>query len=159
MQVATSMIDFSEWFETKRCIMKIDSIYTPGAITATPATTLGLIAGMMKAHNVGAVVIQEEHRPVGIITDRDLAMAFGLHGRSIHTHASEVMTPHVLAIPQDTDILTATQFMRERRVRRLPVVDAEDKLVGMVTMDNLLSKLGREMANLTETIQDEIHVR
>jgi CBS domain-containing protein len=139
--------------------MKISSIFTPGVITATPATTLGLIAGLMKAHNVGAVVIEEQRRPVGIITDRDLALAFGVNGCSIHTHAGEVMTKHVLAIPEDTDFQTATQFMRKRRVRRLPVVDADDKLVGMVTMDNLLGTLGREMANLTETIKDEIHVK
>ena len=138
--------------------MKIDTIYTPGAITATPTTTLGLVAGLMKAHNVGAVIIEEQMRPVGIITDRDLALAFGLHGHSIHTHASEVMNKHVLAIPHDTDFLTATQYMKERHVRRLPVVDTDDKLVGVVTMDNLLSILGREMANLTETIRDEIHV-
>ena len=139
-------------------VMKLGSILTPGAITATPATTLGLVAGLMKAHNVGAVVIEEKQRPVGIITDRDLAMALGVNGHSIHSHAADVMTKHVLAIPEGTDFLTATRFMKERRVRRLPVVDADDKLVGMVTMDNLLSTLGRELANLTETIKDEIHV-
>jgi CBS domain-containing protein len=139
--------------------MSIESIVTPGAITATPATTLGLVAGLMKAHNVGAVVIEEQMRPVGIITDRDLALAFGLHGHSIHTRASEVMNTHVLAIPHDSDFLTATMTMRERRVRRLPVVDADDKLVGMVTLDNLLGVLGREMANLAEAIRDEVRVR
>jgi len=138
--------------------MKLGSIVTPGVITATPATTLGLIAGLMKAHNVGAVVIEEHQRPVGIITDRDLAFAFGLHGSSIHTHAGDVMTKHVLAIPEETDFQTATQFMKERHVRRLPVVNADDKLIGMVTMDSLLSILGREMANLAESIKDEIHV-
>ncbi len=69
------------------------------------------------------------------------------------------MTRHVLAIPEDTGIYTASQFMRERQVRRLPVVDREDRLVGIVTLDDLLLFLGRELYNLAEGIKHEMEVK
>jgi CBS domain-containing protein len=112
----------------------------------------------MQEHNVGAVVIVQNERPVGIITDRDLALALGVRGISRQSQVREVMTPHVLAIPADTSIYTATTFMRDRQVRRLPIVDKEDRLVGIVTLDDLLRFLGRELYNLAEGIQHEMVV-
>jgi len=70
-----------------------------------------------------------------------------------------VMTHHVLAIPEDMSIYTATRFMREREVRRLPNVDKEDCLVGLVTLDDLLRFLGRELYNLGEGIKHEMEVK
>jgi CBS domain-containing protein len=69
------------------------------------------------------------------------------------------MTRHVLAIPEDMSIYTATRFMRERAVRRLPIVDKEDHLVGIVTLDDLLRFLGRELYNLAEGIQHEMETK
>jgi len=113
----------------------------------------------MQEHNVGTVVIVEDRRPVGIVTDRDLALALGAQGVSVQAQVQKVMTPHVLAIPEDTGIYTATKFMREREVRRLPIVDREDRLVGIVTLDDLLRFLGRELYNLAEGIKHEMEVK
>jgi CBS domain-containing protein len=113
----------------------------------------------MQEHNVGTVVIVEDRRPVGIITDRDLALALGARDVSPQAQVQKVMTRHVLAIPEDTGIYTATKFMRERGVRRLPVVDGEDRLVGIVTLDDLLHFLGRELYNLAEGIKHEMEVK
>ncbi|CAN5239843.1 hypothetical protein BH11PLA2_BH11PLA2_09750 [soil metagenome] len=97
--------------------MKLSSIFTHGVITANPAASLSMVAGLMQSHNVGAVVIEEHRRPVGIITDRDLAMALGVNGHTLLTPACDVMNRHVLAIPDSTDLFTATQYLRERHVR------------------------------------------
>ncbi len=139
--------------------MKLSSVFTRGAITATPTATLGAVAAQMFQHNVGAVVIEDHRRPVGILTDRDLAEALGFNGHTTQTPVGKVMTKHVLAVPEDTDVFAATQYMRERHVRRLPVVDADDRLVGIVTLDDLLGLLGREFANLAECIRDEVRVQ
>ncbi|QEL16732.1 CBS domain-containing protein [Limnoglobus roseus] len=139
--------------------MKLSSVFTRGVVTAPPTAPLGAVAALMFQHNVGAVVIEEDRRPVGIVTDRDLAEALGFNGQPIETPAQKVMTRHVLAIPEDTDVFAATQYMRKRQVRRLPVVDAADHLVGIVTLDDLLGLLGREFANLAESIHDEVRVR
>jgi CBS domain-containing protein len=139
--------------------MKLNDIFTRNVVVAGPEETLAAIALKMQEHNVGTIVVVENHRPVGIITDRDLALALGAQRVSLHTEVQNVMTRHVLAIPEDTGIYTATKFMREREVRRLPIVDREDRLVGMVTLDDLLRFLGRELYNLAEGIKHEMEVK
>jgi CBS domain-containing protein len=139
--------------------MKLNDIFTRSVVIAAPEDTLAAVALRMQEHNVGTVVIVEERRPVGIVTDRDLALALGARRVSPQTEVQNVMTRHVLAIPEDTSIYTATKFMREREVRRLPIVDREDRLVGIVTLDDLLRFLGRELYNLAEGIKHEMEVK
>ena len=139
--------------------MELSEIVTRSVVTARAEETLAAVAFRMQEHNVGTVVIVEDRRPVGIITDRDLALALGARDVSPQAQVQKVMTRHVLAIPEDTGIYTATKFMRERGVRRLPVVDREDRLVGIVTLDDLLRFLGRELYNLAEGIRHEMEVK
>jgi CBS domain-containing protein len=139
--------------------MKLSEVFTRGVVTAWPEETLAAVARRMQEHNVGTLVVVEDERPVGIVTDRDLALALGARGVSPQAPAHEVMTRHVLTIPEDMGIYTATRFMRERQVRRLPVVDAEDRVVGIVTLDDLLRFLGRELHNLAEGIAHEMQVK
>ncbi|HEY7311466.1 MAG TPA: CBS domain-containing protein [Gemmataceae bacterium] len=139
--------------------MKLNDIFTRNVVTAGPEETLAAVALRMQEHNVGTVVVVENQRPVGIVTDRDLALALGARDVSTQAPVKKVMTRHVLAIPEDTGIYTATKFMREREVRRLPIVDREDHLVGIVTLDDLLRFLGRELYNLTEGIKHETEVK
>jgi CBS domain-containing protein len=139
--------------------MKLNDLFTRNVVTAGPDEALAGIARRMQDHNVGTVVIVEAGRPVGIITDRDLALALGARGLSPQAPAREVMTRHVLAVPEDTDVFTATRFIQERKVRRLPVVDREDRLVGLVSLDDLLRWLARELSNLAEGIGPEVQVK
>jgi len=139
--------------------MKLNEIFTRSVVTARPEDTLATIALKMQEHNIGTIVIVKERRPVGIVTDRDLALALGAQGFSPQSQVQKVMTLHVLAIPEDTGVYSATRFMRERKVRRLPIVDREDRLVGIVTLDDLLSFLGQELYNLAEGIKFEMEVK
>jgi CBS domain-containing protein len=139
--------------------MKLTDIFTRSVVIAAPEETLAAVAVKMQEHNVGTIVIVEDRRPVGIVTDRDLALALGARRVSPQTEVQNVMTRHVLSIPEDTSIYTATKFMREREVRRLPIVDREDRLVGMVSLDDLLRFLGRELYNLAEGIKHEMEVK
>jgi CBS domain-containing protein len=139
--------------------MKLNDIFTRSVVTAAPEETLATVALEMQEHNVGTIVVVENRRPVGIVTDRDLALALGARRVSPQTEVQNVMTRHVLSIPEDTSMYTATKFMREREVRRLPIVDREDRLVGIVTLDDLLRFLGRELYNLAEGIKHETEVK
>ena len=139
--------------------MNLNEISTRGVVTAAPLETLSAVALRMQEHNVGTVVVVEDRRPVGIVTDRDLALALGANGVGTHAPVLTVMTPHVLAIPEYTSIDTATKFMKDRKVRRLPIVDREDRLVGIVTLDDLLRVLGRELYDLTDGIKHEMEVK
>jgi CBS domain-containing protein len=139
--------------------MNLNDIFTKSVVTGRPEETLATIALRMQKHNVGTVVIVKDQRPVGIVTDRDLALALGAQGISPQAAVQKVMTQHVLAIPEDTSVYAATKFMREREVRRLPIVDREDRLVGIVTLDDLLRFLGRELYNLAEGIKHEMDLK
>jgi len=139
--------------------MKLNDLFTRAVITAGPDEALAGIARRMQEHNVGTVVVVEDGRPVGIITDRDLALALGARGLSPQAPVREVMTRHVLAVPEDTGVFTATRFIQDRKVRRLPIVDGEDRLVGLVSLDDLLRWLARELSNLAEGIGPEVQVK
>jgi CBS domain-containing protein len=139
--------------------MKLNDLFTRNVVTAGPDEALAGIARRMQEHNVGTVVIVEGGRPVGIITDRDLALALGARRLSPDVPVREVMTRHVLAVPEDAGVFTATRFIQDSNVRRLPVVDREDRVVGVVSLDDLLRWLARELSNLAEGIGPEVHVR
>jgi CBS domain-containing protein len=138
--------------------MKLSDIFSKYVVTASPEETLATIATRMQEHNVGMIVVVEDERPVGIVTDRDLALALGAQGMPTAAPVEAVMTPNVLAIPDDMDVLAATRFIRESGVRRLPIVDRDDRLVGIVTLDDLLHFLGKELHNLTCGIEQEMEV-
>jgi CBS domain-containing protein len=139
--------------------MKLNDVFTRSVVTAGPGEPLAAVARLMQEHNVGTVVIVENERPVGILTDRDLGLALGARGVSPQAPAQQVMTRHVLAIPEDTSIFTATRYIRDREVRRLPIVDREDRLVGIVSLDDLLRVLARELYNLAEGIRHEMELK
>jgi CBS domain-containing protein len=139
--------------------MKLSELFAKKVVTARLDDSLAAIARQMQEHNAGAVVVVEDQKPVGIVTDRDLALALGARGISPHDSVERVMTRHVLAVPEDTSIYTATKYIRECGVRRLPIVDREDRLVGIVSLDDLLRFLTRELHNLAEGIGHEMEVK
>jgi CBS domain-containing protein len=138
--------------------MKTIERFLKKVFTAHPTDPLAAVAGCMEEHNVGAVVITEASRPVGIVTDRDLALELGARGVPPSTPVVRVMSTPVETISSDEGVFAATQRMMDCRVRRLPVVDDEGLLLGLVTLDDLLRLLSHEMANLTEGIKAELAV-
>jgi len=113
---------------------------------------------LMKEHNVGTIVIVECGKPIGIVTDRDLALAFGVDRVATESPVAEVMTTPITTITQDKDLYDATWYMQSYHVRRLPIVDEDGRLVGIVTTDDLLKLLGHELSNLAEGIQPSLVV-
>jgi CBS domain-containing protein len=136
--------------------MTLKDVFSKRVVTAGPTDTLAFVASQMREHNVGSVVVLEKQRPVGIVTDRDLAVALGAEGVSRDAEARTVMSTHVIAVPEDTGIFTVTRYMKECGVRRLPVVDREDRVIGIVSMDDILRCLGRELENLSEAVDREM---
>jgi CBS domain-containing protein len=131
----------------------IESFAKP-VLTVPPHETLASVAGIMSRRNVGAVVVTEHHHPVGIITDRDLALALALGGGATtpQTPVVQVMTSPVETVLASDGVFEVTQTMRERNVRRLVVVDREGDILGIVTLDDLLRLLSKELSNLVSAI-------
>ena len=103
---------------------------TPTAVT--PETTAQEAAQLMKTEDVGSLPIVEDGRLVGVITDRDLAIRALAEGRGSETAVTEIASKDVVTIDPQQSIEEAARLMAEHQVRRLPVVEEDGRLVGML---------------------------
>jgi CBS domain-containing protein len=121
--------------------MRLADVMTHGVVRADTDATLREVGELMRDRNVGSVVIVDGDRPVGVITDRDLALAVVSDGVDPTEHAEDYMTRPLIAGEVEMDIEEAAALMVEHRIRRLPVVDGDD-LAGIVTIDDLAVRAG-----------------
>ena len=114
---------------------------TQGVVTAASDDTLRRVGELMRDHNVGSVVVLEHDRPVGVITDRDLALAVVADGVGPEDHAGAHASRPLVTGDTDMEIEEAVALMVQHRIRRLPVL-GEDGLAGIVTIDDLAVRAG-----------------
>ncbi len=114
---------------------------TQGVVTADVADSLHRVGELMRDRNVGSVVVCDSGRPVGVITDRDLALAVAADGVEVHENAGDYASRPLVTGQADMDIEEAVALMVQHRIRRLPVTDEED-LAGIVTIDDLAVRAG-----------------
>jgi CBS domain-containing protein len=131
-------------------------MFTKAVATIRPSDSIEHAAEMMEQHQIGAVVVAEQNRPVGIITDRDIALALAVGGSSREEGVQGIMTCPVMTVGQDEGIFDVTRRMMENAVRRVPVVDDKGRLVGLVALDDLLALLSRELDSLAKGVQAEV---
>lgn len=106
-------------------------------------------ARLMRARNVGAVVVVADGSPVGLLTDRDIAVEVVARGKDpAAARVGEVMKEHPTVIREDAGIFDAARIIGMKGVRRLPVVNKAGELVGIISLDDLLMLLGSEMGQI-----------
>lgn len=118
--------------------MLVRSAMTARAETIGPDETLEQAARRMRELGIGALVVVTEEEPIGILTDRDIAVRSVAHGR--HPSQADVrsaMTPQLVACHAGDDLEEAAARMALAAVRHLPVLDEEEHLVGMLSLDDL----------------------
>lgn len=119
-----------------------------------PETTALVVAQVMRKHHVGALVVVEagdKSRPVGIVTDRDLVLELMAEGLdpAVFT-AGDIMSVDLVTAEPTMDAVDAAQLMKTHRVRRLVLTDGTGSLVGIVTMEDVLELLSRQLGDLAE---------
>jgi CBS domain-containing protein len=110
----------------------------------------------LRDEGVGCVVVSEDERPLGIVTDRDLVvrvMASGLDPDK--TSLRDVMSGEPVFLAGERSIDQVIAIMRDEHIRRVPVVDAHGRLEGVLTLDDLLPLLAGQLGDLAETIRAE----
>ena len=108
----------------------------------------------MRDRHVGAVVVVEDDRPTGIVTDRDLVLRAILEGRDPNTTpVRDVMSRNLAVLRRDDRIDDAVSSIRTAGVRRLPIVDAKGKAIGMVTLDDLFVLIAGELSAAAGAVQ------
>jgi CBS domain-containing protein len=117
-------------------------------------------ARLMRTHHVGDLVVVEEtdgrKLPVGIVTDRDIVIevvAAGVNPDALKV--GDIMGTGVATVRESEGLFEALRYMRDKGVRRMPVVDGAGGLVGILTLDDLLSLLAEEMTELAKLVSHE----
>jgi CBS domain-containing protein len=108
-------------------------------LTCSERDSLEHVAGMMWKYDVGCLPVVNEHgRLIGMVTDRDVAMAAYLQGCPLRSiTVSSVMSREVVTCREQDPVHDVEQAMRQRQVRRVPVIDDLGKLVGMITINDI----------------------
>lgn len=119
--------------------MKVEQIMSRPAVTCLVSDTANRPAQLMWESDIGCVVVVEaDGKLAGIVTDRDLCMAAYTRGVPLwQIGVGEVMTKAVAVVRQDDRLGMAEAMMRSKRVRRLPVVDAKEKIVGLLSLNDV----------------------
>lgn len=121
--------------------MLVKDVMTEKVIQISEHARLADALSKMIAHRSSCLIVVRDEHPVGIVTERDATREFAEilnHGQVIDIAVKDVMTPNPLCVDIDHDYKDALVLSRSRRLRHLPVVDADQKLVGLVTQDNLV---------------------
>jgi CBS domain-containing protein len=132
--------------------MNLGELFRSEVVTVSPDDSITKAVREMDDKNVGAVVVVRGKAVVGILTDRDVAIALATDGATPDTQVSRVMTGDVLTIWEDQGVFNATQYMQGHQIRRLPIINRDNELVGMVTLDDLVGLLANELRNLGSAI-------
>jgi CBS domain-containing protein len=119
----------------------IREVMTESVVTAPPERSVREIAELMRERNVGSVVLIEERRPVGFVTDRDLAVSVIADGRDHGDHVADHASSPVITARPEMRVEEAAELMVRHGVRRLVIVD-DDRLIGIVTLDDIASRTG-----------------
>lgn len=128
---------------------------TKEPISVSPDASVKECAKLMKNHHVGSLVVKENNRVLGIISEQDLVYKVIAVNKSVHkTTAKDIMTSDPVIISPDKDIFEALVKMRDCNVRRLPVID-NGKLVGFLTSKDIL----KVEPQLFELLVDKIELR
>jgi len=144
--------------------MLIRDVMNPTVAVADPTVTVREIAELMRDRSVGSVVLVQNRRPVGFITDRDIAMSVVAEGRDAIEPVSEHASTPVITVDPDMEIDEGAQLMVRQGVRRLVVVEA-GFLVGVVTLDDLAARVtdaglaARLSARITRAAMPDYGVR
>ena len=126
--------------------------------TIQPSATVAEAACLMCEQSVGALVITDASgvTPLGIITDRDLVWMISEGFDARETTVDQFVRSPLQTVRVSESLSDATKKMRESGVRRLPIVDQEGRLLGIVSLDDILVLLGRELADAAAAISGEL---
>jgi len=126
---------------------KCSEVMTRNPVVCMPHDPVVIVAQVMKKEDVGPVPIVENRQTrklVGMVTDRDLAVKLVAEGRDIRTtRAEEVMSRKMVTCRADDDLQKALDAMSENQLRRIPVVDDDDAIIGIIAQADVATRLNQ----------------
>jgi CBS domain-containing protein len=140
--------------------MSLQQFCQRAVVTIAPDQSVAEACRLLQEKNVGCIVATESGQVRGILTDRDVALKVtGEKKDPQHTKVRDVMRADPIRIAVDKSLHDLTSLMHVHHVRRVPIVDGGDKLLGIVTLDDLLMLLSEEMADMGKGISGALFRR
>jgi CBS domain-containing protein len=140
--------------------MNVGEICNREVVVGYRNMTLTEAARLMREHHVGSLVVVvdrlSERVPVGVLTDRDLAV--GVLATDMDPHmvtVGQVMSGELFSVREQDSVADALRLMRERGVRRIPVLTRSGALAGLVTIDDILDILAEQLGDIVRAIERE----
>lgn len=128
-------------------------IMTSNVTTATRDLTLKHVAVLMRDGDMGSVPVVEDGKLVGIVTDRDIVVRSIADGKDAASSVAEAMTTDIFSVKPDDFAFEAIRLMGDKQVRRVPVVDSEGLLVGIIAMADIALEMEDEK-EIAETLEE-----
>lgn len=133
--------------------MRVKDIMTRSVEAIDATTSIADAARRMADHDIGALPVLSEGKLVGIITDRDIAVRSVGAGVSVHAPVRRVMSESVATCSPNDDVETALALMSREQIRRMPVCNVDEELVGIVTLADA-ARRDPVKGEVTETLAD-----
>ncbi|RMW38987.1 MAG: CBS domain-containing protein [Nitrosopumilus sp.] len=115
----------------------VNQVMSKNVLTAEKSTSLQDAAQEMNRLDVGCVVVTENSKPIGIITERDFVTKVAAEGRPLFTEISEVMSSPLITIDPEETIWEASEIMKEKLIHKLPVIE-NDRILGVITTSDIV---------------------
>ena len=137
--------------------MKISDVMTPNPKTVGPSDSIQKAAQVMRDEDTGVVPVVEDGRVTGVVTDRDIVLRAVADG-DFQATVEDVVSDDVITATPEMTTAEAAELMSEHQIRRLPVVDGDDRLVGIVSLGDLAVKEGRDsrMGDTLEKVSEGV---
>jgi CBS domain-containing protein len=132
--------------------MRIQECMSEDVTIAAPAQTIRDAARMMRNIDAGFIPVGENDRLVGMITDRDIAIRAIAEGKGPETPIRDVMTKEVLYCYEDDDMDDISDQMAEQQVRRMPVLNRQKRLVGIISLGDIAQAADGDLARSAATL-------
>ena len=129
--------------------MEVSEVMTKEVVTVGPHYNVADVASLMDAKGIGSVIVLEEERVMGILTERDILKVIGAGEDPKNVAAHEALIGDLYTIAPDASIEDAASQMTQARVRHLPVIE-NDQIVGIISIRDVVRWSAREMAQATE---------
>jgi CBS domain-containing protein len=138
---------------TTKARMRCRDIMTSSVKTATREMTLREVASQLREGDMGSMPVVEHGKLVGIVTDRDIVVRSIAEGKGPETPVVDAMTTEIFSVRPDDFVFEAIRLMGDKQIRRIPVVNEDGSLAGIIAMADIALEMEDER-EIAETLED-----
>jgi len=133
---------------------KVEDLIVTDVVTAQRDTPIRTVVSSMAENNVGSVVILDDDgkTPIDLVTDRKISLSLEGRPNIAEKNVDELLTGDLITGKTEMTVFEALEKLSEAKIRRLPIVDEDGSLQGIVTLDDLLVFLGNQLSDALEVI-------